>query len=400
MDGTRFEGSEGVVPIQTPLFLSAWSDGRVTDIWDVIIVGAGPAGSAAAAAIITHAPDTRLLLLDRSEFPRDKACGDGIAHEVGGVLAGLGFDTDAIFDGMKPISRLRLRSPAGVEVDRVLPDRVHVVPREIFDDRLLTDVRNRGVELRRHEVRRLEIRANSVVLDDILTARVVIGADGAESAVRRAGGIAPTRPDRVALAIRGYAPELPGQADTQVITMTGEHWPAYAWSFPLGNGLANVGYGQLLGDRPLTRAQMLARLDDLLPGVEPQRLRAHKLPLSSGRPRIADGRVLLVGDAQSLINPLTGEGIYYAVTSGALAGQAAVTAGSDAGQEYRRLTTDRLGWHFRHTSTLARLGRWPSLIDAGMRAAKADQSAFDDLVRFGLAEGLLTPRLLKGLRFR
>jgi flavin-dependent dehydrogenase len=229
---------------------------------------------------------------------------------------------------------------------------------------------------------------------------VVIGADGAESSVRRAGGVTPTRPDRVALAIRGYAPELPNQADTQVITMTGEHWPAYAWSFPLGNGLANVGYGQLLGDRPLTRAQLLARLGDLLPGVEPQRLRAHKLPLSSGRPRIADGRVLLVGDAQSLINPLTGEGIYYAVTSGALAGRAAVTPETDPGKEYRRLTTERLGWHFRHTSTLARLGRWPALIDAGVRAAKADQGAFDDLVRFGLAEGLLTPRLLRGLRLR
>ncbi len=371
----------------------------------MIVVGAGPAGCAAAAAVLIAHPGARILMLDRAEFPRDKPCGDGIAFEAGEVLAGLGFDTDAVFAGMPPVPRLRLRSPAGVLVDRMLPDAVHVVPRAVFDARLVGDITRRGVELRRHTVRDVLSGPDEVLLDNRLRAGIVIGADGAESTVRRCVAAAQRRAAPVALAIRGYAAELPGQAGTQVITLTGERWPAYAWSFPLGDGRANVGYGELLGSRPVTRAHLLGRMTELLPGVEahPAQLRAHRLPLSSGRPAIPAGRVLLVGDAQSLINPLTGEGIFYAVSSGALAGRAAAQAlqsGVDAGLDYRRSTRRQLARHFRHTSVLAGLGRWHGLFDAGMRAAAADQRAFDDLARLGLADGLITRRVISRLRFR
>ena len=372
-------------------------------LWDVVVVGAGPAGCSAAASVLTTDAQARVLLIDQADFPRDKPCGDGIAAEVDVALGELGFDVGRIYRDTPPVGRLRLRSPAGVEVDRAHPAAVHVVAREVFDARLVADLRGRGVELRRETLRSVEVGPTEVAINGRLRARVVIGADGAGSRVRRSLGLPVNPAGRVALAIRGYAPEPPGQAGTQVITMTRQHWPAYAWSFPLGDGRANVGYGELLGDRPLDRAHLIARMRELLPGLEtePDRLRAHKLPLSSGRPRIPDGRVLLAGDAQSLINPLTGEGIFYAVTSGALAGRAAVeslTGVGDPGQIYRRMMRVRLGRHLRHTTALARLGRWPGLVDAGLRAGAADQSAFDDLVRFGLADGLLTARLLTRLR--
>jgi flavin-dependent dehydrogenase len=147
----------------------------------------------------------------------------------------------------------------------------------------------------------------------------------------------------------------------------------------------------------------VSRMHALLPGLaEPEGLRAHRLPLSSGRPPIPDGPVLLAGDAQSMINPFTGEGIFYAVVSGALAGRAAaqaVAVGGDAGSRYRNATRRRLGRHLASTTALARLGGWSALIDAGLRAARDDQRAFDDLVRFGLADGLLSVRLLGRLRF-
>jgi menaquinone-9 beta-reductase len=370
--------------------------------WDVAVVGAGPAGCAAAAGVLLDRPDARVVLLDRADFPRDKACGDGVAAEAFDQLADLGFGVPALVEGYPPLDRLRLRSPGGVEVDRRMRRQVRVVPREVLDDRLLRQARARGAAFRRHTVRRVEVRPEGVLLDGIINARVVIGADGAGSAVRRA--LQPMRRGRragrsrhVALAIRGYAPVPRGLDDAQLITMTDKRWPAYAWSFPLGDGRANVGYGELLGGRPLSRREMLEALRELVPGLAPvERLRAHRLPLSSGRPDVPDGRVLLVGDAQSLVNPLTGEGIYYAVLSGALAGRAAAL-GERAGAAYRTLLRERLGGHLRSASVVHALGRWPGLVDVGMRSAARHRGAFDDLVRFGLADGSLTPRMLAGL---
>ena len=103
--------------------------------------------------------------------------------------------------------------------------------------------------------------------------------------------------------------------------------------------------------------------------------------------------MLLAGDAASLINPLTGEGIFYAVLSGGLAGAAAVS-GAAAGRAYRRALRRRLGRHLRHSSAASLLSRWPRIMDAAFRAAAADQRVFDDVVDLGLADGRLRPRTL------
>jgi geranylgeranyl reductase family protein len=363
--------------------------------WDVVVVGGGPAGAACAIAARRASPSARVLVLDRSAFPRDKVCGDGIAPEALDVLAGLGVDPATLTDGFPAVPRLRLRSPGGTTVERSMRRPAFVVPREVFDDRLLTAALARGAELRQHTVRRLEVHPAHVELDGSVTAAVVVGADGAESVVRRALGVPPNRPRATAIAIRGYAPEPAGSSGVQLLTTTGQRWPAYAWSFPLGDGRANVGYGELVS-RGVTRGGLLHGLARLIPGPEPDRPKAHRLPLSTGRPRQPDGRVLLAGDAASLINPLTGEGIFYAVLSGALAGAAAV-GGGNAGAVYRRALDRRLGRHLRHSAGASRLSRWPRLMDAVVRAAAADQRVFDDVVDLGLADGRLTARTLTGV---
>ncbi|GMA88298.1 hypothetical protein GCM10025868_35480 [Angustibacter aerolatus] len=156
------------------------------------------------------------------------------------------------------------------------------------------------------------------------------------------------------------------------------------------------GTGSCCRARRCRAPSLLVGLDRLLPDLGPiEGLRAAHLPLSPGRAAVRDGRVLLVGDALGLVNPLSGEGISYAVISGALAGRAATMPG-DPGTTYRRALKVRLGRHLRDAALMHRLNRWPSVLDAGVRAAADDDEMFQSLVRFGLADGGVTLRALRG----
>jgi geranylgeranyl reductase family protein len=372
------------------------------DQYDVVIVGAGPAGSSA--AIAARRAGASVLLLDRAAFPRDKACGDGIAAHTLDVLRELG--VTGVENGYAPVPALHLVSPSGAAVVRSLTRPNYTIPREAFDARLVEAAVAAGATLAQHTVRTLDERADSVVVDGEISARVVIGADGAYSLVRRILG-EPANPDGcVALAIRGYAPAV-GPVQQHIITAPAAQWPAYAWNFPIGDGRANIGYGEVLRGASLSREHLLDRMESLLPGVDTRSatgLRAHHLPLSTHRPTAGRGRLLLAGDAHSLINPFTGEGIFYAVVSGSLAGTVAARPGRAAGQRYGEALRRRLGRHLRHSKAAARLTSRARVVDAAMRASAADQRVFDSIVELGLGDGLLTGRTLgqiaRNLRLR
>jgi menaquinone-9 beta-reductase len=365
-------------------------------MFDVAIVGAGPAGSAAALAAVGRG--ARVALLDRHEFPRDKPCGDGIAPEVLAVLDRLG--VTGVTGGFRPVPVLRVVAPGGGQVARRMPAVVHTIPRTVFDARLQRAAVAAGATFLRRSVRTVHEHRDHVEVGGV-PARVVIGADGASSVVRRHLGGAVNPPGHLAIALRGYAPVAAGAAHEQRIVMAGWPWPAYAWSFPIGDGRRNIGYGELLRGAPTSRTHLQERLAALLPDVDlaaSTGLRAHHLPLSTRRPAAGRGRVMLAGDALSLINPFTGEGIFYAVLSGAVAGAVAATdATAGSGRRYARALRARLGQHLRHTAVAARLGSRRWIVDAGVRAADQRQPAFDALVRLGLGDGLLTPRLLASM---
>lgn len=363
----------------------AETSGTDGDIVDVAVVGAGPAGTAAALRVLQRKPDARVLLLDAAAFPRDKTCGDGVAAHVFDLLDALGVPD------LRPLGPavpgLRLRSPGGRVVARTCARPNHPIPRAVFDARLVTAAVERGAQLVRHRVRTMRVEPHRVVIDGEIAARVVIGADGANSAVRRLIG-APRTPERAtAVAVRGYT-RVVRHPDELVIAFARGRYPAYAWAFPVLDGGANVGFGVFDRRGAGTRRELLDALAALLPDQDPDpaTIRGHHLPLSTGPRHHPDGRVLLAGDAAALINPLTGEGIYDAVASGALAGQAALD-GAAAGATHRGSMRRAFGRHRSHLAVLARLMPHGRFLDAAIDAAARDPAVFDAAVDLGLAGG-------------
>ena len=368
--------------------------------WDLVVVGAGPAGASAALGALGENPSLRVLLLDRDDFPRDKCCGDGIAPHVFDALAVVGV-TD-LHVGWAPVSTLEMACRQSV-VRRPMARPARVIPREVFDARLVAEAVEAGAVLRRHRARGLQRLDDRLVLDEHLSARVVVGADGAHSVVRR--WLGHPEPRRRALALRGYAPTPDARQGLQVIRHGERRQPAYAWAFDRGDGLSNVGYGELLprsaaGATAPTRDLLLAQLETLLPGASEggTSWRGHHLPLTGWRLRPHSGPVVLVGDAAALVNPLSGEGIFYAVTTGIQAGRAAARAlrvdrPDSTGWRYAAAVRPLLGSHLRHTWTASRLTSFPAVVESGVRAAAHDQGSFDDLVELGLGDGRITPRL-------
>jgi geranylgeranyl reductase family protein len=362
--------------------------GGMSDTWDLVVVGAGPAGASAALAARHADPSLKVLLLDRSDFPRDKSCGDGIAPHCFAKLASIG--VTGVEDGWTPLTELEL-ARGEQSVSRPMARPVYVIPRQVFDARLVERAVDRGAVFRKE-------RVSSV--DALPDARVVVGADGAHSVVRAHLGL-PF--GRKALAIRGYAPTPPDRRGTQVIRYGDRRQPAYAWAFDRGDGLSNIGYGELLppdGEEAPSRRLLLDQLEQLLPGYAGSQWKGHHLPLSGWRWQQPDGRLLLAGDAAGLINPMTGEGIYYAIATGIAAGQSAVRAlrgGGDPGALHRHAVRGQLGRHLKHTWVASRLAEHPVIVDGGIRVARRDPQVFDELVELGLGDGRISGRLARGL---
>ena len=262
---------------------------------DVAVVGAGPAGTAAALRVLRERPGSRVVLLDAATFPRDKVLRRQESQRRCSTCSprwGVGRPGSGAAG-----PRLRLRTPNGRTVDRACRRPSRVIPRAVFDAALVEAAVARGAELRHHRVRTLQVAPDRVVLDGEIEARAVVGADGANSTVRRLLGAPATRPSATAVALRGYSP-----ASTDPHALTIEYargpYPAYAWAFPLANGQTNVGYGVFDKRGSGTRRQYLDALHGLLPDLppEPATVRGRppaalpRAPLPSRRPSAAGRR--------------------------------------------------------------------------------------------------------------
>lgn len=312
---------------------------------DVAIVGAGPAG--AAAAITLARAGRRVVLIDKAVFPRDKICGDGITTGALRILEELGVRPGAV-PSWTEVHDIHVVSPSKHQATFPLPqDRgqfAAVMRRTDLDDAIVDQAREAGVSvIEGVEVTGATDGSDAVTLDlsngTTVVAAHVIAADGMWSPMRKFLGTA----------VPGYLGEW--HAFRQYFTNTGpmsrDLWvwfepdllPGYAWCFPLPGGGANVGFGIQRGAKIATKEmkalwpELLARphiAEVLGPDAVPEdRHQAWPIPARTGDLALSAGRVLWAGDAAAVTDPMTGEGIGQALLTGQLAAQAIVERGPD-----------------------------------------------------------------------
>lgn len=287
-------------------------------MFDVAIVGAGPAGATCAAFCADAG--LRVVLLERETFPREKVCGDCLNPSCWPVLERLGVEQRVRALPHGKLQRVEFVAIGGRRVSVDLPaDAEIAVKRSLFDQLLMTRAAEAGAEVRQGTtVRQIlserdtwQITAN----DETLQARVIVAADGRNSTVARlVGALPPASKERVGLQTHIALPADFGERVVLQFLPEG-----YSGQAPVGGGELNV---CLVATPPKL---------DALKSWAAERFglgRDHSwktiTPLRRAPVTAAHRRLFFVGDAARVVEPFTGEGIYYALHSGELAAQAAI----------------------------------------------------------------------------
>jgi menaquinone-9 beta-reductase len=308
---------------------------------DVVVVGAGPSGSAAAAWAARSGRD--VLVIDSARFPRDKACGDGLTPRAVAELELLGLGP--WLDGRIRHRGLRMSGfGADVEVDwpgTSFPPTSSAVPRTELDDVIRCVAANDGAEMLlgtkvvgvTHDA---SGRVSAVTLADgtEIGCSELIVADGARSTLGRVLGRTWHQQTVYGVAIRGYIATPRSNepwitSHLELRSRDGKVLPGYGWIFPLGNGEVNIGVGALATTkrpsdtalRPLMSYYTDLRREEWGFDGEPRAGLSALLPMGGAVSGVAGPNWMLIGDAAACVNPLNGEGIDYGLETGRLAAE-------------------------------------------------------------------------------
>ncbi len=302
--------------------------------YDVAIVGAGPAGSAAAYRLADAGAS--VLLLDKASFPRDKPCGGGVTGRAARLLP---FSIEPVVEDV--VDRLDCGLRYGQHITRrARAPLAYMTQRRRLDHFLLQKAAEAGAEVRERET--ADVRE--------LDARIVIGADGCNGSSAKQLGLADRVAHGVALeANYPYDRRFAGAMVLEIAVIRG----GYGWIFPKGDHI-NVGVGGNAAEGPKLRAE-LQRMCEAY-GIDPESAedtRGYRLPMRLSGTRLARGNTAVIGDAAGLVDPLSGDGMYEAFYSAKLVASAAldVLAGRahdllpyQAAVERRIAPLTRAGW--------------------------------------------------------
>jgi menaquinone-9 beta-reductase len=378
--------------------------------FDVLIVGAGPAGAATAIALGNSGLSVGLL--DKAKFPRDKTCGDALSVDVVNQLRIL---SPALSDAFEQFAS----KVASFGVKIVAPDGNHldipfvhnqqkrpgyVCSRLDFDNLLVQHLAAypNVTHFEEHTVTRVENVSDKVCVqthDGSFSAPIVVGADGAHSIVAKELSNLRPEKDHYSAGLRIYCEGVIDFHPENFIELYFfQHiLPGYLWIFPLPDNNANVGIGMLSSAVSKKKVNLKAVLRELLsthPVLEKrfrnarpiEKVKGYGLPLGSKKRSLSGERFLLTGDAASLIDPFSGEGIANAIRSGRVAASHILKCfeqhnfSKSFNNQYDKEIYDRMWNELRLSRTLQQLCKYPWLFNFVVRKARQNKHVHQLLV--------------------
>lgn len=362
------------------------------DMHDVVIIGAGPGGSSAAWHLAKNG--LKVLLLDKFEFPRDKTCGDGLTPRAIYILKEMGV-LEQLSQPIHSVPEVALVAPNGQSMDFSLTNdcttnnQIMVIPRLTLDASILRNAEAAGAQFCGgtqvtnvvHKNEGLCVNVEEKGQSYQVEARAVIIATGANTKLLTTMGLLAKQPT-TALATRAYFDNIQDLPNILQLHLFSKPQPGYGWIFPMSATKANVGAGvfpmpswtrvaTVKGSRASFDAFLKTPIvRQLLEGAEiVGPIKGYPIRTDFGQhPTYADG-ILLVGEAAGLVNPLTGDGIDYALESGKIAANQ-LTAAFEKGdfssqflQEYDRTLRQKYHRLFAFCNRLRYLHLNPAMLN-------------------------------------
>ena len=395
---------------------------KYTTLYDVLIIGAGPSGSNAAISYKNLNPNLKVGLIDKSVFPRDKSCGDAIGP---GVISALKrFNNQHILDNEPQVVSTTLYGPENIGIQNYIPEVknkedsiVYVIPRIDLDNRILNLAKDLDVDVfEGYSFVSFEKDSDNKLVVEIkngdnitkLGAKILVGADGANSRVRKQLNVNTNSDWHKAIAIRAYI-DSPNYLEifkerTLMFEINVSAEKGYAWAFPSKGNLLNIGIGVPLNIFKKEKLDINVLLQDFITqltnrGVVVENIRDEKsylLPFASSRPKFRnDINVALIGDASSMINPMSGEGIFYGMEAGYLLAKNTynlidspdLTKGI---ADYEKAFSKRFRKHYLSCALARLLLQSPFMTKRLLKVASNDQNTIDFVVELLFDEAYLT----------
>ncbi len=333
-------------------------------MYDLVVVGSGPAGAMCAREAAVRG--LHVILIEKERIPRNKLCGGALSPRIMDTV-----DFDISKAVQHEVHCAVIHAPPSQRIEIIREDvRAFTVKRDEFDALLVDEARKEGVEvvddIKVLSVEQLKTGIRVLSHGDSFKGHLLVGADGVNSIVARSTGIRRKwGSDRIALCIAADIPFSPSEvqqlfsidADSNRLALEIYLWAVeygYGWCFPRQDEISlGIGYKMKHGVRNLRAAwKAFVHRFEKEKGVEidTSGQKAHRIPLARLDSRLVARRTMLVGDAAGLVSPITGEGIYYAIRSGIIAGQVAYESVRDKNplriKEYERRLGQALGTEF------------------------------------------------------